>query len=239
MPGHEPNAHSTLMVTSIVEAATQLFDQRGYGETRMQDIADAMGVTRPSLYYYFKSKEEILAEMLLDLASADKVLDGIDDLSVPPLERLRELMLRIGAQVVDQPARLRIVNRNFGQVPEPFRKDFTAPRRRLTTGLTRTIEAAIKDGTVQPVDPELTTSIIFGAITGIPDWYHPANASGARETVETITSMLLNGIAFPAEGRHDGTVPGVIRRISEDLAYLGHLYEPATPPLPSQVRDRG
>ena len=236
MPGHEPHARSTLMAASIIEAATQLFDQRGYTETRMQDIADSMGITRPSLYYYFKSKEEILAEMLLDLASADKVLDGIDDLSVPPLERLRELMLRIGAQVVDQPARLRIVNRNFGQVPEPFRKDFTAQRRRLATGLTRTVEAAIRDGAVRPVDPELTTSIIFGAITGIPDWYRPANASRARETIEAITSMLLNGIAFPAEGRHDGTVPGVIRHITEDLAYLGHLYEPATP-LPPEDHD--
>lgn len=229
MPGHEPNARSTLMATSIIEVATQLFDQRGYTETRMQDIADSMGVTRPSLYYYFKSKDEILAEMLLGLASADKVLEGMDDSSVPPLERLRELMLRIGAQVVDQPARLRIVNRHFAQVPEPFRQEFTAQRRRLRNGLTRTIEASIKDGAVRPIDPELTTSIIFGAITGIPDWYHPANASGARETVETITSMLLSGIAFPAEGRHDGTVPGVIRRISEDLAYLGHLYQPATP----------
>jgi AcrR family transcriptional regulator len=224
-PVQETNARSTLMAKSILETAVRLFDKRGYTETRMQDIADDMGVTRPSLYYYFKSKEEILVALLLDLASADKVLEGVDNSSVPPLARLRELMLRIGAQVVDQPARLRIVVRNFAQVPEPFRKDFTDQRHRVRQGLTQAIRAAITAGALRPVDPELTTSIIFGAITGIPDWYHPANASGARETVETITSMLLDGIAFPAAGRYDGTVPGVIRRMTEDLAYLGQLYD--------------
>ena len=225
----ETKARNALMVKSILDTATELFDQRGYTETRMQDIASAMGVTRPSLYYYFNSKEEILVALLIDLISVDKVLMGVDDPALPALDRLRNLMRRIGRQVVDQPARLRIVNRHFAQAPEKFRKDFTRQRRRVRSALITTIVEAVAEGALRPVDPELATSIIFGAITGIPDWYHPSSETSAEETIETITSVLLTGIALPAEGRYDGTVPGVIRRIGEDLAYLERLTQTALP----------
>lgn len=219
------------MAGSILDTSIKLFDENGYAETRMQDIADAIGVTRPTLYYYFKNKDEILVALLLNLLSADEVMIGADDHGRSPLERLRELMLRIGTQVVEQPARLRIINRNFAQIPEKFRKEFTKGRRRIRLGLTHLIEVAIEAGDVRPVDPELTTSIIFGAITGIADWYHPRHSNSAQETVENITSMLLTGIAVPEEGRHDGSARGVIRRINEDLAYLEQLYDskPAAP----------
>ncbi|MFJ2033179.1 TetR/AcrR family transcriptional regulator [Streptosporangium sp. NPDC087985] len=217
------NARSALMSKSILDSAAEIFDERGYAETRMQDIADAMGVTRPSLYYYFKNKEEILVALLLDLVSSDKVLEGLADESVTPYERLSTLMRRIGAQVADQPARLRIINRNFAQIPETFRDDFAQQRQRVRASLTQAIRAAIAAGDVRPIDPELTTSIIFGAITGIADWYHPTSAITAEETVEAITTMLLSGITVPPEGRHDGTPRGVIQRISEDLAYLEQL----------------
>ncbi|WP_185972343.1 TetR/AcrR family transcriptional regulator [Georgenia yuyongxinii] len=212
------------MAQTILDTATRLFDERGYTQTRMQDIAEAMDVTRPSLYYYYKNKEEILAALLLDLVSADKVLEGVE-LSQSPLEQLRELMLRIGFQVVEQPARLRIINRNFSQIPEDFRKDFARQRRRVINGLVERIEAAIKAGDLRPVDPELTTSIIFGAISGIADWYRPPTPGMARETVEAITSALLDGITLPVEGRHDGTAKGVIDRIREDLTYLERVCE--------------
>jgi AcrR family transcriptional regulator len=145
----ETNARNALMVKSILDTATKLFDQRGYTETRMQDIASAMGVTRPSLYYYFNSEEEILVALLIDLISVDRVLMGVDDPSLPALDRLRDLMRRIGRQVVDQPARLRIVNRHFAQVPEKFRKDFTRQRRRVRSALTATIGAAVAEGVLR------------------------------------------------------------------------------------------
>jgi AcrR family transcriptional regulator len=219
------NTRSMLMTRSILDAATLLFDDRGYAETRMQDIADSMGVTRPTLYYYFKNKEEILIALLLELISADKVLESVDDPERTAYDRLRDLLRRIGAQVVEQPARLRIVNRNYAQVPEQFQQDFSAQRRRVRAAMTRTLEEAIATGAVRPVDPKLTTSIIFGAITGIPDWYHYSDPVTAGETVEAIVTMLLDGITVPDGDRHDGTAPSVIKHMSEDLSYLQRLLE--------------
>lgn len=53
--------------TDIVRSAKLLFAERGYTETRMADIADEVGITKGLLYWYFESKEALIAEILVDL----------------------------------------------------------------------------------------------------------------------------------------------------------------------------
>ena len=50
--------------TRIIEAADQLFYQRGYNQTSFSDIADITGIPRGNFYYYFKTKDEILAAVV-------------------------------------------------------------------------------------------------------------------------------------------------------------------------------
>ncbi|MGI6530844.1 MAG: TetR/AcrR family transcriptional regulator [Bacillota bacterium] len=51
----------------IIKAATQLFSQKGYDATRVSDIATAADVNKALIYYYFKSKEDILDYMVHSL----------------------------------------------------------------------------------------------------------------------------------------------------------------------------
>ena len=45
---------------NILQVASQLFDQKGYDRTSMNEIAEALGITKPSLYYHFKDKERLV-----------------------------------------------------------------------------------------------------------------------------------------------------------------------------------
>ena len=54
-------ARRELVENEIYEQAIRLFAERGFAGTSLQDIADALGITRPALYYYVKSKDELLA----------------------------------------------------------------------------------------------------------------------------------------------------------------------------------
>ena len=56
-----------LVEAEIYEQATRLFAERGFAGTSLQDIADAMGMTRPSLYYYVKNKDELLARLVTEI----------------------------------------------------------------------------------------------------------------------------------------------------------------------------
>src|ERR1700733_8461891 len=61
------NAKKEALRRTVLQAAAKLFAQRGFGGANLQDIADSLGISRPSLYYYFKSKEEILASLLQEV----------------------------------------------------------------------------------------------------------------------------------------------------------------------------
>ena len=53
-----------LVENEMYEHAARLFAERGFAGTSLQDVADAMGVTRPALYYYVKSKDELLSKLV-------------------------------------------------------------------------------------------------------------------------------------------------------------------------------
>jgi AcrR family transcriptional regulator len=57
-----------LVMSEILEHATRLFAERGYDGTTLQDIADAIGITRPGLYHYISSKEQLLAALVQDVS---------------------------------------------------------------------------------------------------------------------------------------------------------------------------
>src|ERR1700678_4792608 len=59
-----------LVMSEILEHATRLFAERGYDGTTLQDIAAAVGITRPGLYNYISSKEQLLAELVRDVSES-------------------------------------------------------------------------------------------------------------------------------------------------------------------------
>ncbi|GJM73265.1 hypothetical protein HMSSN036_54810 [Paenibacillus macerans] len=50
--------------TAIIDAAFQLFQEKGFALTTIDEIAKASGMTKPSFYKYFPSKEDLLLEVL-------------------------------------------------------------------------------------------------------------------------------------------------------------------------------
>src|SRR5438445_10903642 len=77
---------------AILDAASLLFIEKGFGGTNINDIADAVGMTRTALYYYFASKEsmlEALTEEVTEKASAlAKSVSGRDELPADEAPRL-------------------------------------------------------------------------------------------------------------------------------------------------------
>ncbi|KAB8185712.1 TetR family transcriptional regulator [Nonomuraea phyllanthi] len=80
----------------IQQVALELFAERGYEQTTLQEVAERLEITRPALYYHFRTKEEILASV------GERLVDSIDELvewghAQPKTpESRREILLRIG-----------------------------------------------------------------------------------------------------------------------------------------------
>src|SRR5258708_3329722 len=74
----------------IIQAALRIFAEKGYAATSIQDVADAVGVLKGSLYHYIDSKEDLLFHIFDDAhAEAEKLMAEVDNLDADPVERLR------------------------------------------------------------------------------------------------------------------------------------------------------
>lgn len=79
---------------TIIEAARQVFIEKGYGEANMSDIAHRAGINRPALHYYFRTKERMLEAVYADIVRSfiPKVVQLLQDETVPLLGRLDKVV---------------------------------------------------------------------------------------------------------------------------------------------------
>lgn len=150
----------------ITAAALKLFSERGFAATRLDDVAEAAGVSKATIYLYFESKEELFKAIVRDLAVAriGAVETLVDTFEGPSAELVRRLIGTL-AGVVAVPelrAMIKVVISEAGNFPDiaAFYRDEVALRG--LRNVARIIQRGIDRGEFLPCDPTSTAqSIIF------------------------------------------------------------------------------
>src|SRR5256885_2182721 len=99
----KPRTKGSILPESILQAATRLFIEQGFDGTSMYDIADALGVTRTAVYYYYKNKEAILVALTDNVTTvAARIAEEAGQAAhLPPAEALRTLVKRHIGLIID------------------------------------------------------------------------------------------------------------------------------------------
>jgi AcrR family transcriptional regulator len=177
----------------ILRAAAQMFNERGFHETSLSDLADRLHVTKPSIYYYVESKDALLfecsgvalAQMQLAVAEIATCRTG--------LERIETFFRHYTRLICDDFGRCLALTDPRWLEPDS-RKANLAGRRALTKKVAEYLEEGIADGSIGPCDPRLTTYTLFSAFNGIARWWKPgrdpAPDAMAAITLGTFTTGL-------------------------------------------------
>jgi AcrR family transcriptional regulator len=208
----------TLVTTELLDQATQLFAQKGYDATSLQDIADAMGVSRPALYHYVRSKEALL-EMLVEqvsqgLADVLAELAGREDLT--PTQKLRELTGLLVRQRAQHPAQFRILDQSENVLPETASTRHVEAKRRVLREMTSIVEAGIASGEFLPVPPRTAALSVLGMCNWVAWWIKPDAA--VDPIVTTLTEFAERMLVHP--GGRPTTPADVVRDIRTNLDWL-------------------
>lgn len=178
---------------AILRVASRLINRKGDAGTSLADIADELDLRNASLYYYFKSKSDLVfacfqrAQRIdmesLDLAEADASsgLDAIERYVIVMGRRIREegeLPMLMGIRALE---------------PEQMRTIFEARLAKMKR-FERLIERGIEDGSIRPCDVPLATSMLAGALQFVPGHYTTVDPQTRprldRELTTTIRRML-------------------------------------------------
>jgi len=180
---------------SILEAAAQVFRQKGFHGASMQDIAEAVNLQKASLYHHVSSKQEILLA-LLDRA-LELLLERISTISDQPIpadQKLRQMIrtyLQILAENTDLSAVLLFEHRSLERKQHarhvPNRDKFEALWRNVLT-----------EGEASKLfhcdDPALSARAILGIMNWTITWYHPNGELSIEQIADQYSNLLLNGL---------------------------------------------
>ena len=185
----------------IVQAAAQVFRQKGYHAASMQDIADAVGLQKASLYHHFASKQDILLEILdkaLDILIAE--MQAVLDMDLQPEEQLRQAM-RAYINRVTQEASLAAVLQLEHRNLDPRRRARHITRRDRYDKLWRElIRRGIERGAFRRLDERMVSFALLGIQNWVITWYRPEGHLSASEIADQFADMMLSGLR-PADRR--------------------------------------
>lgn len=183
----------------ILEAAKQVFEEHGFLEARISDIAESAGLSHGSFYTYFESKEQIfreVAEAVDDQLAAPlgDVILAPSSSGIPPRARLREA-LRLHFESYRAEVRIMALIEQVARYDDDVKRLLLDRHRRYSAQVAESIRQLQRRGLADPtLDPPVVAAAI-GALTGrfAELWL----AQGAvdcslEEGVEQMTTMLVN-----------------------------------------------
>lgn len=187
---------------TIVSAAARLFDERGYHQTSMNDIAAAVGIRKPTIYHYVESKEELLSwihEEFIDLLT-DR-LAAREALGLLPSQQLFETIADILELMDTHRGHVRVFFEHHRELSEPRQSQIKDKRDAYQRAVEDIIRAGIDAGEFALLDVRLTALALFGMCNWAYQWYRSGGPLRSREIAYSFWNLLLNGLrAPPADG---------------------------------------
>ncbi|MDW5442190.1 TetR/AcrR family transcriptional regulator [Polaromonas sp. SM01] len=182
---------------AVLQAAAQLFNERGFHATSLDDIAARLHVSKPTLYYYVKNKDEILFECVhtgLQMMQA-----GIEETRRQGGTAVEQLMacMRIYGRIVTMDFGMCLIRIGEDPLPPDSRKELRRLKSAIDLEFRRLITAGIAEGSLVACDPKITAFTIAGALSWIGRWYQPDGDYSAEEIVNQIMNTLLRSIVQP------------------------------------------
>lgn len=213
------------MSTTVLEKAAVLFAERGFAGTSLRDIAEAMGMTRPALYYYFNSKEALLQELVRGVTgSGSQELRRLRERTdIGAAEKLRVVVSTTVARIAESPLQFRLLERNEAELPAEILREHHTSKGRILDELTKIIADGVRSGEFRPVDERIAAFSVIGMINWIAWWYKPDGPSTPEEIAREMYEMASRGLVRGADRMPASGIEGAVALLREDLTHLERL----------------
>ncbi|HEY43695.1 MAG TPA: TetR/AcrR family transcriptional regulator [Anaerolineae bacterium] len=189
--------------SDILQAAAQIFRQKGYHATSMQDIADAVHLQKASLYHHITGKQEILHAILdhaLDLLIAD--LEEVVATDLPPEEKLRRAMHAYVGRLIQDADLAAVLLLEYRSLEKKARAQHIKRRDRYEHIWRNLIKEGVEEKAFQPVDDVVATFALLGVQNWMITWFKRGGPLTAEQLADRFCDLFLYGL-LTHEGHPD------------------------------------
>ncbi|MCE0767613.1 TetR/AcrR family transcriptional regulator [Pseudonocardia kujensis] len=219
-----PNSTSRrrLISKELLDTAAQLFAERGFAATTLQDVADAMGISRPALYHYVRSKDELLVELTRDIVARwVRILEDTGARTdLPADQRLETALREIIVHNARNAARIRLLDRNELSLQAEITAANRQARHRILQLLTEMVEDGIAAGRLRPLPARTVALGMIGAANWVIWWYRPYSDDDPEQIADVLLDMLMGGVRRCAGREVEAGPWAALRLLQEDVSHL-------------------
>ncbi len=179
----------------ILARAAELFYEKGYHATTIEDVAREVGMLKGSLYYYIRSKEDLLYELLLGIIvkgveHASKAIEGVSD----PTERLEKAVEAQIEHIIQNQTYVGLFLHEFNTLNGKRQKRIQEEMVKYQKIFVDAIREGQRQGQFVEADTLLLTDAILGMTNWIYRWYPGTRNPNLDSVKETFISFIMNGI---------------------------------------------
>ena len=192
---------------AVLRAAAQVFNERGFQAATLDEVAARLNVSKPTLYYYVKSKDDILFQCVhTALSMMKQAVDDVRAAGGHAMDRLNAAMREY----------IHIVTQDFGMCvirvgEDPLPPESRAELRRMKAAIDREfrdlVREGIHEGLVAPCDPKIAAFMIAGALSWVGRWYRPDGELSSTEIADQLIELVQRSLC----GGHRASPPNSLK----------------------------
>ena len=186
---------------SLLAVAVEVFNERGYDGTSMEDLSQRLGIAKSAIYHHVSSKEDLL-RMALDHA-VDGLFTLAEDVEARPgraVDRLEHLVQGSVALLIERLPYVTLLLRVRGNTDVERRA--LAKRRAFDRLVASLVAEAAADGDIRDdIEPAVIARLLYGTVNSIAEWYRPGSRRSAEELARHVCAVALDGLRVDGRRR--------------------------------------
>lgn len=179
----------------IVRAAVDVFAEMGLEGATLEAVGERVGLTKASLYYYVKSKEELLGHVVGHVVRAqERAVADLTHAGMTPEERLRVFCLgHLRSLFADPAGKVAAQVALSGHTDELVRSVFHD----YMGGLDAILADGVAAGVFRPVDRGVVRNAVLSALNAVTLWYVPGGPRSLDDVGDEICDLVVRGLRAP------------------------------------------
>lgn len=185
------------MKRKITEVSIALFEKKGFSQTSIQDIVDALQVTKGTFYYYFSSKEQLLMDIHLEYITdlLERQQQIIENESLSNKEKLRKIIALLIHDIKDKGSSGRVFFREIRHLENENIDIIKQKRSLFRLNIQNVVQEGVDKGEFRP---DLRVDVVTFGILGLTNysykWFKPDGDVTPDELVDIYMEIILHGM---------------------------------------------
>lgn len=185
-------------IDQLIEVAARIFAEKGFEQTRIEDIATELGLVKGSLYYHVNGKPGLL--FLVIARTIQPMIDTIDEIAASSCsaeEKVRTAIVRHMAHLLLPESRL-LFDQGIDLLPDDQRSEIIALNDRYRLRMRDILAEGVAAGEFQAQPaPDFAALLLLGMVNWTQRWFRPNGSMSVDEVSESICNLFLEGYAAP------------------------------------------